>query len=119
MEGGLYLRWGKPVRGFEREALALYAEAMEYWNNKLEAGVITWFEPFFFETADFEEEAGFWVIKGPEEKIVPLWHEPQFLTINSKAAIYLQHYTVRMLRVGDALPAFIEHLGKVYAEIGV
>jgi hypothetical protein len=119
MEGGLYFRWGKPVRGYEREALALFTEAMQYWNEKLDAGVITWFEPFIFETADFEEEAGFWVIKGPEERIAMLWHEPQFLTINSKAGVYLQHFTVGTLRVGEGLTEFMEHLGKVYAEIGV
>ncbi len=119
MESGLLYRYGKPVAGHEREAIALFAEVLEFWMEKRERGEITFFEPFIVETSDFDEDAGFWVIKGPEEKIAAFRHEDRYQKILMKASIFLAHLTVATLRVGDAVNEQVDLLGKVYAEVGV
>ena len=118
-ETGVYLRFGKPVSGKERESLALYAEALQYFREKQEQRAITTFEVFTFRTADYEEEAGFWVIRGEPEKISALIRDERWTALMSKAIVILGHFKVEMLRVGEEITEQMEQLAKVYAELGV
>lgn len=118
-EAGVYLRFAKPAPGRERETLALFAETVEYLTAKRTEGLITWFEPFMFDTADYEEEAGFFVIRGPAEGILRMVGEERWMNMVSKAVVLCSHVKVATLRVGDAVTEQMERLGKVYAELGV
>ena len=119
MEAGLWISWGKPVPGHEQEAIGLIGEAIQFLTNKKDFGYITWFEAFMPVTTDYDEEVGFFVIKGPAEKIDELRFDENWLYLLTKAGVLVNHFKVSYLRVGDAVPEQIDRVAKVYAELGV
>jgi hypothetical protein len=119
MEAGVLLRFGKPIVGRERQSLALFAETISYLTELRDKGTITWFEPFMLEAADYEEEVGFVLIKGPAEKILALREDERWLNLISKALVLAQHVKVTTVRVGEAVTEQMDRVGKVYAELGI
>ena len=82
-------------------------------------GWITFFEPFFFQTSDREEEAGFFVIKGPFEKVFKLMEEEPFLFLQEKAFYTVDHFSVDLLTVGEQITKQLDRSAKVRAELGI
>jgi hypothetical protein len=119
METGIFIGWGKPVAGHGREALDLFSDLVQFFTAKREAGVITSFEPFFYRTADFGQEAGFWIIRGPVEGIQALTRDEEFNVFVSKAVVLLEHVKTALLRSGEEVTQHIDRLGKLYAELAV
>lgn len=118
-ESGMLLRFGRPVPGHERAALALFAEAVAYLTEKREQGLITSFESFMFQTADYEEESGFTIIRGTPDKIAALARDEGWMNLVSKTVVMLTHARVNVIRAGDAVTTQFDRLGKLYAELGL
>jgi len=119
MEVGLMIRYGKLVPGREAQAIGLFEEALTYFKDKLEAGTITYFEPFFMSTSDFEEESGFFLLKGPAPAIFALMEEEPYLRMMEKATLLVEHLRKDLLTVGEGITAQLELSGKVRAELGI
>ncbi|HZD75107.1 MAG TPA: hypothetical protein VE776_14670 [Actinomycetota bacterium] len=117
METGIFIGWGKPVAGHGREALTLFSDLVEFFTKKREAGVITSFEPFFYRTADFGQEAGFFVIRGPAEGIETLNRDEEYIVLLSKAIMLVEHIKTAFLWSGEGVTQHIDRLGKLYAEL--
>lgn len=119
METAIFIGWGKPVAGHEREALVLFSDLVQFFTGKREAGVITSFEPFFYRTADFGHEAGFWIIRGPVEGIQTLSYDEEYNVLLSKAVVLVEHVKTAYLRAGEEFSQHMDRLGKLYAELTV
>jgi hypothetical protein len=119
MEVGLFIKWGKPVPGREEMAISLFTEAIEYFEDKVKTGWITFFEPFFFQTSDRDEETGFFVIKGPVTYIFKMLEEEPFLFLQEKALYTVDHFTFDLLTVGEGVTKQLARGAKVRAELGI
>lgn len=119
MEVGLFIKWGKPVPGREEMAISLFTEAIEYFQDKVATGWITFFEPFFFQTSDRDEETGFFVIKGPVAYIFKLLEEEPFLFLQEKALYTVDHFTFDLLTVGEGVTKQLARGARVRAELGI
>jgi hypothetical protein len=104
MEVGLMIRYGKLVPGREAHAIGLFDEALAYFKGKLEAGTITFFEPFFMSTSDFEEESGFFLLKGPAP--ATFGGGGAYLRMMEKGSLLVEHCARTSSRLaGDHCPA--------------
>lgn len=117
MDIGVFIRFGRIVPGREEPALDLFTEAVEFFGEKLSEGSITFFEPYMFRTADYEAETGFFLFKGPEEKIYSLMEQEDYLRLITKANLVVEHLRVDLLTVGDRIQSQMERFGKVRAEM--
>jgi hypothetical protein len=62
-EIGLWIRFGKLVPGRERRAIELFEEGTSYFRDLYAKKVLTYFEPYFLMTSDYEAETGFFILK--------------------------------------------------------
>jgi hypothetical protein len=119
MEVGLLIRYGKLVPGREEQAIALFAEASQYYAGKVEEGVLSSFEPFFLKTSDLEEETGFFILKGQAPEIFKLMEEERYQSLMTKGGLLVQHLRADLLTVGEGIYDQLERSGKIRAELGI
>jgi len=119
MDVGLLIRYGKLVPGRETEAVELFAEGERFFKERLDKGVITFFEPFFLATSDLEEELGFHIIKGPAPEIFKLMEEEGYRALMTKMHLVVEHPRADLLTVGEGIQAQLELFAKVRAELGI
>lgn len=119
MEIGLLIRYGKLVPGREKQAIALFQESMSYLQERLAAGEITSFEPFFFMTSDLDEELGFFVVKGPAPAIFGLMEDEHYRMLMQKSMALVEHLHSDFLVVGEGIASQVERAMKVNAELAL
>lgn len=113
------IRFGTLVPGREAPAMELFDEALAFFKGKLVAGAITYFEPFFMATSDFEEETGFFLVKGPAPAMFALMEEEPYLRLMQKGLMLVEHLRADILTVGEGITLQLERAGKVRAELGI
>ena len=119
MEIGLLIRYGKLVPGRETQAMALFQESVAYFQEKVAAGDIASFEPFFFMTSDLDQELGFFVVKGPAPAIFALMEDERYRTLMQKGMVLVEHLHSDFLVVGEGIAAQVERATKVNAELAL
>jgi hypothetical protein len=119
MEIGLLIRYGKLVPAREEQAIDLFAEGVEYFGKKMAEGVITFFEPFFFQTSDREMDTGFFLVKGPVTEVFKMMEEDEYLLLIEKAMVLVEHFQVDLLTVGDGISLQLERSAKARAALGI
>jgi len=106
------ISWGKVRYGKEKEALALFADAVTYYGKKMADGKVTFFEPYLLSTADQTIEVGFFVVKAPVPEIFAILEEDDFKVLNTKAYLLLDHFKVDLLTVGEGLEQQLKRFEK-------
>ena len=119
MDTGLLIRWGQILQGREDQALALFDETVAYFLGLLENKKISSFEPCLFSMSDFEEEQGFFLVKGPVADIFALMDSNEYKTFMTKGNLVLHHLRVNMLTVGDEVAQQLERYRNVRAEMHI
>ncbi len=119
MQIGLFIRYGKLVPGREQQAIDLFRETSGYFTQKLDAGLIDYYEPFFFMTSDHEAETGFMIVKGPAPEIFRLMEDESYLQLAEKAMVLVEHFTVDLLTVGEGIELQLQRSMKVRSELGI
>ncbi|HZD16807.1 MAG TPA: hypothetical protein VE669_01570 [Actinomycetota bacterium] len=119
MDIGVLMRFGRIVPGREEWAVDLFTEGVEFFGEKLSEGWITFFEPYMFRTADFEAETGFFLFKGPEDKIYTLLEDEAYLHLITKANLVVEHMKVDLLTVGDRIQAQMDRFAKVRVDLAI
>ena len=77
----VFIGWGQPVPGRERQALRVFAEVMEYLGRLQQGGEIESFEPVALDPHGGDLE-GFVVIRGAREQLSMLRAAEDFQRIN-------------------------------------
>jgi len=67
-DSGLFIGFGFPVRGRERQALKVFGEAVDYYTRLQQQGEIESFEPVLLE-AHGGELGGFFLLRGEQDKL--------------------------------------------------
>lgn len=116
MEIGLIVKYGKLVPGRESQAIQLFAETNRFFEEQLKKGTIAYYEPFFYNSGDFEAETGFWIIKGDQDKVWKLVEDDTYRWLLSKAQFAVDHLEVEWLTVGAGIAEQLERSSKAAAE---
>ena len=119
MDVGLIIRYGAIVPGRETQAIELFEEATRYYEEKVKAHTLTYFEPFLFMTSDYQEETGFFILKGPAPEVFKLMEEEKYRWLLQKASLLVEHLHVSFLTVGEEIREQLERFAKVRVELGI
>jgi hypothetical protein len=98
-DSGLFIGFGAPVRGRERQAIKVFNEAFEYYSRLQQEGEIESFEPVLLEPHGGELD-GFFLLRGDQDKLARIRGSEEF-----------ERYTVR----GQLI---VEGIGIVGAALG-
>lgn len=101
-EAALFIGWGPVVHGRERQALEVFDEVLAYYTRLQQAGEITSFEPVALEPHGGELD-GFLLIHGDQEKLARLRASEEFLRLNNRGNLVVEHLGVVTGFVGEVL----------------
>lgn len=116
MQVGVLLRWGGIVAGREKAAVALFDQGAKLFSEKLNDGTFTYFEPFLYMTGDYQEEAGFFLVKGDDAKVRAFFDLPDTRSFLMQVEIVVNHLKFEFLHVGDAISQQMQILGAFIEE---
>jgi hypothetical protein len=80
----MFVGWDQPVRGREQDAVAVFAETLQYYGSLVEQGVVEAFEPFFLRPHGGDMN-GFILLRGERAKLEGLFDDEQFQRMMFKA----------------------------------
>lgn len=110
MEIGVLVSYGGVIPGKERAAVDVFAETMKLYGAKLVDGTFTWYEPFIFQTGDLQETLGFFVIKGPQDKMLAFFNGEENRILKDKVALIVNHLKIEFLYTGNEVLKEVEIL---------
>jgi hypothetical protein len=108
---GLFVGFGYPVRGRERQAVKVFNEAMEYYARLQQRGEIESFESVFLEPHGGDLN-GFTLIRGDRDKLASIRTSDEFARLSIRADLIVEGFGV----IGAQLGEQIETLMGVYNE---
>ena len=101
-EAVLFIGWGAVIPGREQKSLQVFGEGVAYWQRLQEQGEIESFEPVQLEPHG-GELAGFVLLRGEREKLERVRYTDEFLRLNARANLVIQHFGVVAWFSGEAL----------------
>jgi hypothetical protein len=99
---GLFVGFGTPVRGREREAVELFNETIGWYGRLQEEGDIESFEPVFLEPHG-GDLGGFFLLRGDAEKLAELRVSDEFQQFTIRASLYVESIGVVGATIGERL----------------
>ncbi|HXZ99060.1 MAG TPA: hypothetical protein VEK76_01805 [Candidatus Binatia bacterium] len=117
MEIALLIQFGGVFPGKEKAAVEAFTETSKFYGEKLADGTFTYFEPFMFGTGDIRERLGFFIVKGPEEKIVAFNDSKEAWALRTKVAQICAHLDIEYVYTGDRVLEQVNLLGDLAKEL--
>jgi hypothetical protein len=99
---GLFIGFGPPVRGRERQAIKVFNEAAEYYSRLQQQGEIEGFEPIFLE-AHGGDLIGFFLIRGDRDKLARIRSSDDFQRLNLRAGLITENFGVVGAQLGEQI----------------
>jgi hypothetical protein len=106
---GIFVGFGRPVRGREREAVKLYDESVEYYSRLEKEGQIESFESVFLEPHGGELD-GFFLVRGDQESLARVRASDEFALLTMRGGLTTENLGI----VGAALGERIDLQRPVY-----
>jgi len=119
MDAGYIIKYGRLVPGREDKAFDLFSETLTFWQEQLKRGAITYFEPFLYASGDSETDLGFFLVKGPEERIRQILETEEYRVLLTKGNYVVEHLTKEWLVVAEEVMKQIERSAKVAIEFAM
>jgi len=99
---GLFVGFGVPVRGRERQSIAVFNETFEYFSRLQQAGEIEGFEPVLLEPHG-GELGGYFLLRGDREKIARVRGSEEFERLTLRAQLIVDNLGVVGAVLGERL----------------
>lgn len=109
-DAALFIGWGPAVRGRERQSLQVFNEVLAYYARLQQSGEISSFEAVGLEPHG-GDLVGFLLVRGDRDKLTRLRGSEEFLRLNNRGALVVDHLGVVTAFVGDDLQ-------RLYADFG-
>ena len=100
----LFVGFGLPVRGREKQAVTVFGEAIAYYTGLQEGGEIESFESVLLEPHG-GDLGGFFVLRGDQSQIARVRDSDDFAALNTRAGLVVENFGVVGGLVGDRLAA--------------
>jgi hypothetical protein len=98
----VFIGFGQPVRGRERQAVQVFDEAVQYYTRLQQQGDIESFEAALLEPHG-GDLGGFVLIRGDRDKLDKFRASQEFARLNTRAATVVQNLGVVNAAIGDEL----------------
>jgi hypothetical protein len=99
---GLFVGYGAPVRGRERQAIKVFNEAFEYYSRLQQEGEIESFEPVLLEPHG-GELTGFFLLRGDRDKIERVRSSEEFDRFTARGELIVEHLGIVGAMMGARL----------------
>ena len=119
MDIGYIVKYGRLVPGREEKAFELFSETLTFWQEYLTKGTITFFEPYLYASGNSETDLGFFLVKGPEERIHQILETEEYRVLLTKGNYVVEHLTKEWLVVAEEVMKQIERSAKVAIEFAM
>ena len=101
-DSGLFIGFGAPVRGRERQAIKVFNEAFEYYSRLQQEGEIESFEPVILEPHG-GELGGFFLLRGDQDKLARIRSSEEFERRTAQADLIVENLGIVSAALGDRL----------------
>lgn len=115
-DAALFIGWGPAVYGRERQALALFEEAMAYYGGLRERGEIASVEPVVIEPHG-GDLVGCLLLRGGREQLDAVRASAGFERITQRALLLVTHYRVVDAHIGAGLARWFTGFGEEVARL--
>ena len=101
-DSGLFVGFGLPVRGRERQAIEVFNEAFEYYSRLQQNGEIESFEPVLLEPHG-GELGGFFLLRGDKDTLARIRSSEEFERLTARAQLITENLGVVSAWLGERL----------------
>lgn len=101
-DSGLFIGFGAPVRGRERQAINVFNEAFEYYSRLQKEGEIESFEPVLLEPHGGELD-GFFLLRGNRDKLARVRGSEEFERLTARAQLIVENLGTVSAFLGERL----------------
>ncbi len=101
-DSGLFVGFGFPVRGRERQAINVFNETFEYYSRLQQDGEIESFEPVLLEPHG-GELGGFFLLRGDKDKLARIRTSEEFERMTARGELIVEHLGVVSAFLGERL----------------
>jgi hypothetical protein len=102
-DNALMIRWGLPPPGREHRALEVLRAMHAFFLGVQEAGRITGFQQFGYNTGPLHERAGFVILEGTKEQMQAFLYSDDFKQEVRRLALVTTNLSVDTLELGAAV----------------
>jgi hypothetical protein len=102
MANALFIGWGRTARGREKVALEVFNEALAFFGERQQQGVIEAFEPVVLEPHG-GDLYGFFLMRGDPESLARMRNSEEFLRIVQRGDLVVENLGVVTASVGDEI----------------
>jgi len=99
---GLFIGFGLPVRGRERQAIKVFNEVFEYFARLQQEGEIESFEPVLLQPHG-GQFAGFFLLRGDQDKLMRIRGSEEFERSTTRGDLTVEHVAVVGASLGGRL----------------
>ena len=89
-DSGLFIGFGAPARGRERQAIKVFNETFEYYSRLQQEGEIESFEPVLLEPHG-GELSGFYLLRGDRDKLARIRSSEEFERLTARAELIVEN----------------------------
>ena len=115
-DSALFVGFGYPVRGRERQALQIFSEASEYYSRLQQQGEIEDFEPVLLEPHG-GELGGFFLLRGDQDKLARIRGSEQFEQLTVRGQLIVDNIGVTGAFLGARLASQMSVFAKQVDEL--
>ena len=101
-DSGLFIGFGAPVRGRERQAIKVFNESFEYYSRLQQEGEIESFEPVLLEPHG-GELTGYFLLRGDKDKLARIRGSEEFERLTSRADLIVENLGIVTAFLGERL----------------
>ena len=115
-DSGLFIGFGVPVRGRERQATKVFNEAFEYYARLQQEGEIESFEPVLLEPHGGELD-GFFLLRGDQDKLARIRSSEEFERLTVRAQLIVENLGIVGAALGGRLMSQLAVFGAQVEEL--
>ena len=101
-DSGLFIGFGAPVRGRERQSLKVFSEVFDYYSRLQQEGEIESFEPVLLEVHG-GELGGFFLLRGERDKLARIRNSEEFARHTARGELIVENIGVVGAVLGERL----------------
>lgn len=113
----LFIGWGPPARGRERQSYQVFGEAVQYWTGLQQHGEIESFETVQLEPHGGELQ-GFALLRGDRDKLNRLRDSEEFLRLVARATFTVESIGVVGAYIGEGVQRLFANTQTSTADLG-
>jgi hypothetical protein len=115
-DSGLFIGFGAPVRGRERQATKVFNEAFEYYARLQQEGEIESFEPVLLEPHGGELD-GFFLLRGDQDKLARIRSSEEFERLTVRGQLIIENLGFVGAALGGRLMSQLSMFGEQVEEL--